>query len=178
MLDFFIKWLDEVVQFPHRYRESQNEDGTITHTKAPGEVTQEGTPQSAENFNKMSEGILENRLMASEALRVARQGQADITALQGEVHTVTLKRTAPYPAGADQQTINLTQRRVSVHYTVDAHITGVTLPDGTVQKGDTAGVAGHIVVTDKLVNGFKVEYTGAAKAVTVELIVRGGMTGG
>ena len=147
-------------------------------TDQQGRVIQQGTLLDQEHFNNMEEGILENRLLADEVLRIARQNQADIVALQGEVHTVTLKRTAAYPANSDQQTVNLIQRRVSVHYTVDAHITSVTLPDGTVKKGNIAGVAGNIIITDKLVNGFKVEYTGAAKAVTVELIVRGGMNGG
>ena len=50
-------WVDEVDEFENRYTEVPNGDGTITHTKVPGERYVEGTPQSAANFNKMEEGI-------------------------------------------------------------------------------------------------------------------------
>lgn len=46
------RWKDHVVERPRTYTEVANSDGSVTHTPAPGEVIQEGTPQSATNFNK------------------------------------------------------------------------------------------------------------------------------
>lgn len=45
------QWLDHVTEFEDRYTEQDNGDGTITHIPVEGEVLQEGTPQSAKNFN-------------------------------------------------------------------------------------------------------------------------------
>lgn len=39
----------------------------------------------------------------------------------------------------------------------------------------SGGAVGDIEFTDKLLNGFKVAYTGSAKSVTMDLYVRGGM---
>ena len=50
-------WKDEVVQYPYRYKETQNSDGTVEHEPSPGSIMQEGTPQSATNFNHMENGI-------------------------------------------------------------------------------------------------------------------------
>ena len=38
-------WKDEVTEYEHRFTETANGDGTITHTKVTGEVLQEGTLQ-------------------------------------------------------------------------------------------------------------------------------------
>ena len=50
-----------------------------------------------------------------------------------------------------------------------------TTPNGVAIDGDPAGTAGNIVITDKLLNGFKVQYTGVAKEVTLEVEIQGGM---
>lgn len=52
-----INWQNRVVQRPRTYTESANSDSSITHTPAPGEVVQEGTPRSAENMDHMDQGI-------------------------------------------------------------------------------------------------------------------------
>ena len=46
-------WQDRVVESPNTYTETQNADGTITLTPAPGTVTQQGTPLSAANLNNL-----------------------------------------------------------------------------------------------------------------------------
>lgn len=51
-------WKDEVVQYPYRYKETQNSDGTVEHEPSPGTVMQQGTPQSATNFNHIKEQSL------------------------------------------------------------------------------------------------------------------------
>lgn len=52
-----VHFLDHVVEFPGRFREVANPDGTIDHEAAEGEIIQQGTPLSAYNMNKMDHGI-------------------------------------------------------------------------------------------------------------------------
>lgn len=51
------RWQDHSVERPRTYTEAINEDGSKTYTPAFGEVLQEGTPQSATNFNAIEEGL-------------------------------------------------------------------------------------------------------------------------
>ena len=53
-----IKWQDHVVERPRTYTEVINADGSKTLTPAPGEVLQQGTPQSASNFNNAEEALV------------------------------------------------------------------------------------------------------------------------
>lgn len=53
-----IKWQDHVVTRPRTYTEVTNPDGSKTFTPAPGEVLQQGTPQSASNFNNAEEALV------------------------------------------------------------------------------------------------------------------------
>lgn len=53
-----IKWQDHVVTRPRTYTEVTNGDGTKTMVPAPGEVLQQGTPQSATNFNNSEEALV------------------------------------------------------------------------------------------------------------------------
>ena len=69
-----INWKDEVVEHPHRYTEVVNGDGTIEHNPAPGETIQEGTPQSATNFNTM-DGALQHISIAFDELQMTMQAK-------------------------------------------------------------------------------------------------------
>ena len=51
------KWQDHVVESPRTFTEVSNADGSVTHTPAPGEVLQQGTPQSATNFNNIEDAL-------------------------------------------------------------------------------------------------------------------------
>ena len=57
-----IGWKNHVVEYPLRRTIDDNGDGTYTVTPSPGEIIQQGTKQSAENFNHMDEGIYDNAL--------------------------------------------------------------------------------------------------------------------
>lgn len=52
-----IRWKDHVVERPRTYTKAENPDGSETYTPAPGEILQQGTPQSATNFNFMEDGV-------------------------------------------------------------------------------------------------------------------------
>lgn len=157
-------WLDEVVEHPYRYKESQNPDGSIEHTPDPGEVMQEGTPQSAKNFNKMEAGILEALLIGSENTRMIASAVRDLAGITGEVLQVTLNNKQEYPFNDSLETVRLGTQRNTKDYTVSAEIVSVE-----------GGAVGEIEYSDKLLNGFKVHFTGSAKKAVLNLYVRGGI---
>ncbi|MGI6224811.1 MAG: hypothetical protein ACOYJ1_01010 [Peptococcales bacterium] len=61
-------WKDHSVQYPKRYTEVDNGDGTITLEKAEGDVYQEGTPLNAANMNHIEQGIYDAQDTADKAL--------------------------------------------------------------------------------------------------------------
>lgn len=136
------KWLDKVVDAD------------------TGELIQEGTDQSAGNFNNMENGISDNHTAAAMLLIATGQIIAEQTV---EEITVQLTNTASYPFNNSQKTVSMATTRTTTAYTVEAD---VVAHDGEI---------GHIFITDKLLNGFKVRYDGSAKSATVRLIIKGGM---
>lgn len=168
-------WVDRVTQFVNRFKESNNSDGSITHERVDGEVLKTGTAQSAANFNNMEFGILENSLVLAENTRVLKEHDRDIEAMTGEMHLIYLYNTARYPANNSKKTIALKQPRNNTDYVVAVRVASAVMPNGVAIDGDPAGTAGNIIITDKLLNGFKIAYTGNAKEVTLEVEVQGGM---
>ena len=160
-------WVDETDEFENRFRETANEDGTITHTKETGEVYVEGTPQSAENFNNMEDGIVDAHIGAAQSLIGIRQNTWRIEALEKatvqETGTVTLTNTQAFPFNNSQVTVPLTNVRDNLNYVVE--IISVT---------PTGGPAGDIDVSERQVNGFKIAFTGSASSVAVTYAVIGG----
>lgn len=156
-------WVNHVTEYEDRYKETDNGDGTITHTPVEGEVIQQGTPQNAENFNHMEDGITNaselGALMAGAAIH-ARQKMED---LSGEAIEVTLTNSQEYPFNNSVKTVSLTSQRNHKDYTVEPEITEYS-----------GGFVGDIVVTDKLLNGFKIEHTGSATTVKLKVYVKGG----
>ena len=124
------------------------------------EVIQEGTPQSAGNFNNMEHGISDAHLAA--ALLIIQSGlTADQVAT--EEKAVTLSNSQSYPFNNSTQTIALSRVRNFTDYTVEAEIT------------DHDGNVGDVRIFDRMLNGFKVTYDGSAKSATIKLRIKGGM---
>ena len=101
------QWQDHVTEHENRYIETQNDDGTITHEPVEGEVLQQGTPQSATNFNHMEDGISNAgelaALLATEVIHM-NQRTADET---GEAIILTLANNQEYPFNNSVQTVAL-----------------------------------------------------------------------
>lgn len=156
-------WVDHVTEFEDRYTETENDDGTVTHTPVEGEVIQQGTPQNAANFNHMEDGIVNGSelgaLLAIEAIHT-RQMLED---LSGETIEVNLTNSQAYPFNNSIKTVPLTNQRNHTDYTVTAEI-----------LESSGGFVGDIEVTDKLVNGFKIAYTGSATSAKLKVYVKGG----
>jgi hypothetical protein len=136
-----------------------------------GEVIQQGTPQSATNFNNMENGIQD----AHTALRIflqyflqfdrwVRQKVADYAAeFLNEIKTVTLTNTKRFPFNDSVQTVNLVTARKTLNYDVSWEVMSAN------------GNVGDITISDKLLNGFKIAFDGSATSVTLKIRIKGGM---
>lgn len=138
-----------------------------------------GAMVSQEQFEaeiKLTRAIAEDGISAMNQYIRAKIGHTNITLAEvektlhdhkveftPEVIDVNLTSTSAYPFNNSKQTIALTTVRKSKNYEIDIEIVS-----GGTNIGD-------IVVSDKLLNGFKVEYTGSASAVQLRIIVKGGM---
>lgn len=128
-----------------------------------GEVLQQGTLQDAEHFNNMEEGIFAANEQASANSEMLAKHQREVESLEGEMITVTLTNTQGYPFNNSKKTIALSHKKSSTTYKIQAEV-----------ESYSGGGVGDIQISEKLLNGFKVEYTGAAKSVTLKLFVSGG----
>ena len=162
----FTEWKDHVTEYENRYRETANSDGTITHEKVEGEVIQQGTPQSATNFNNMEKGILDSVVALAAVLNGLRQigwrtEDLEKATIQ-EVGSKTLTNSQKFPFNNSVSTVALANARDNLNYVVV--IVSVT--------GN--GNVGEVEVTDRLTNGFKLSFTGSAASATVQYAVIGG----
>lgn len=150
------KWLDHVTDPSNRYTMVDNGDGTFTIART-GTVMQQGTPQDQVRFNNIENGIVDAHLAVDLLLNYARQNEWEV-----EIGTKALTNTEVFPFNNSIQTISLVSRRENANYIVI-----VEVPSHVSNIGD-------IVISDKLINGFKMAYTGSASAVTVKYTVLGG----
>lgn len=61
-------WLDWLVQYPDRFRITDNGDGTVTIAPEPDTIYEAGTPANAANLNKIEQGIADAAATADAAL--------------------------------------------------------------------------------------------------------------
>lgn len=114
--------------------------------------------QDAELFDrKISFGVLLNYVRLNEDA----WNEKGFTVRHG---TVTLTNTQAFPFNDSKQTVSISPALPDTTYAVITQITSAT------------GPAGEVEVSDKLVNGFKLNTTGSAKSVVVDYIVIGGFS--
>ena len=85
-----------------------------------------------------------------------------------ETGTITLTNSKKYPLNSTVTTpvnVALATRRSNTDYTVEVEVTAYS-----------GGLPGEVQVSGKLVNSFKLSFTGSATSVTVKYKVRGGIT--
>ncbi len=125
-----------------------------------GTVVQQGTSQNAEHFNHMEDGILDSHAALALLFNYARQNAWEI-----EHGSVTLTNSDKYPFNNSKRTVALATVRESSDYLVMYEVVGYE---------EKAGCVGNIEITEKLINGFKMAFTGSTSAVTVNYVVIGG----
>lgn len=138
----------------------------LNHVVDPGTgaIIQQGTPQDQDRFNNLEEGVFSENMTALEAVRMARLLKNTTDGLVGEKKVVTLVNSQKYPFNNSIQNVSLAASRNTKDYTVEVEIVSYT-----------GGGIGDIEVTEKLLNGFKVAFTGAASQVVVNCYVQGGI---
>ena len=165
------EWKDHVVQYPDRRKITDNGDGTSTVEKATGEVIQQGTPQSATNFNNMEDGIQDGqvgeKIFLQHYLQKEREYDERVAGLEAEcineVGTISLTNSQKYPFNNSQKSVALKKARKTLNYDVDVEVTSAS------------GCVGDITITDKQLNGFKIAFEGSAGTVTIKYRVKGGL---
>lgn len=159
-----INWKDHIVEHPDWYTEENVGNGVTKHTKYPGRVIQQGTAINARNLNEMEaeslKGIFSSLLIAQHVNQLNRK----VEGLEGTQIEVTMTNSKKYPFNNSKRTVNLPTNRNVKNYTVEVEV-----------ESKTGAGVGEICISDKLLNGFKIEYTGAAKSVTVLCTIRGGI---
>ena len=158
-----INFLDHVVEYPGRFQETDLGNNLIQHDPAPGEIVQEGTPLNAANMNLLDTAALQAIMMGSLNASLLRQLSDKVEAQAGEQIEVTLTNNQQYPFNNSNKAVQLGTNRNKKNYTVLVEV-----------LSSEGGGVGEILVTNKLLNGFQIAYTGAASSVTVNCIVQGG----
>ena len=79
-----------------------------------------------------------------------------------EAGSVSLTNTAKFPFNNSQKTVALAKTQKDINYTV-------------IPEDPLLGNVGDIAISNKQVNGFKIEFTGSAASATVKYIVIGGI---
>ena len=154
----FTFWMDESDQYEDIFIEQTSSvaPGAVKHTKYRGTVQQQGTPQNAANFNKLEQGVFDAHAALALLVNFARQNAWEIE--HGEV---TLTNRYAYPFNNSKQTVALAH--ISEDY--------IVIPE----VAEFNGNVGDVVVTDKLINGFKLEFTGSASSAKIKYTVIGGI---
>ena len=163
-------WQDHVVEHPLRREVVKNDDGTVDLKRAEGEVIQQGTPQSATNFNNAENGIQDahvaKKIFLQYFLQFRRWTQAKIASFAAEflneITDVSLMNSSKYPFNDSEKTVSIKSPRKTTNYDVTWEIVSA---DGNV---------GDVHISDKQLNGFKIRYDGSAKNVKLKIRVKGG----
>lgn len=158
-----ISWKDHVVEYPNRVRLTPLGDNLYTLEKVPGEIVQQGTPVNAANQNAMDLAALQGIMMAQENAMEIRWVKDKADAQAGEAIELTLTNTEAYPFNNSVYTVQLAKDRNKKDYTVLVEV-----------ESATGGGVGDILITDKLLNGFKIAFSGAASSIQVRCVVQGG----
>lgn len=158
-----VNWQDHVVEFPGRFIEEDLGNGKVQLTPDPGTIRQQGTPQNASNFNTMDLAAFEAMLIGNENTRMLMQTIRGLEGVKGVTVDVTLNNSQVYPFNNSKATVTLP----SLRNTSDYYVIPETL--------EANGEVGEYEVSEKLLNGFKLEFSGSATSVKVRCHVIGGM---
>ena len=116
----------------------------------------------------MEDGISDAHIAAALQLNYQRQSEWRIedleTATVQETGTVTLTNSQTFPFNNSKKSVALANVRDNLNYIVV--VVSKTANDGS--------NIGEIEISERQVNGFKIEHTGSSKSVTVVYAVIGG----
>lgn len=135
----------------------------VDHVEIEGQVKVQGVLQDALHFNKQEEGTFANdEFLRWLAIMVQhqREGLNGVVPIVGEVKA-TNKKTYPFTDAT--ATVSIATPRATPNYRVGVEL--VSLDGGFIED---------VEIYDKLVNGFKIRYSGSAKSATFRYYISGG----
>ncbi len=157
-------WEDHTNSMPGVYviRAYNEAEDQYTITEA-GTVMVAGTPQDQTHFQNLENGILDSEIVSDLLLNFARQLGWSVDDLKAYVQTknvvyvgtVTLTNSQKFPFNNSVKTVSLGATLPNTYYDVNTKVTAFT------------GNVGEVEVTDKLTNGFKLQFTGSASSATI-----------
>lgn len=165
------RWEDHTNSMPGVYEVKPHDEAKDQYTiKEAGAVMVPGTPQDQTNFNNMEAGVLDAHIVASALLNFARQTGWRVDEIESwvkahniiEAGTASLTNSLAFPFNNSVKSVALSKSQNTTNYIVMAEVSSYV------------GNVGEVVISDKLVNGFKIAYTGSAQSATVKYIVIGG----
>ena len=159
-----VNWKDHVVQYPGRFEEQDLGGGLVQHTPSPGKVEQQGILRMRQISILWTWLHLKQCLWHRKMLANFSRSIVILAAITGEKIQVTLTNSQQYPHNNSKKTVQLSNQRNNMDYTVECEVVSVT-----------GGAVGEFEFSDKLLNGFKIAYTGSASQVIVNCYVRGGI---
>lgn len=128
-----------------------------------GQIIQKGTPLSSKNMNNLEQGINESNILANEMAVQVGQLKRDIKEIEGEIGLINLSNANKYPFNNSLKTIAIKKPKNNMDYRIELELVE---SDGPVE---------NIRIRDKQLNGFKIEFSGSAKNVTVKYYIQGGL---
>ena len=128
-----LKWKDHLISPKNAYTLTQNTDGSTKITPV-GTIIEQGTKMSAENFNRMEEGILDAYL-AMELLYIATRAIGDTE--DGISPTITIEEIT------GGHTVSITDADGTKTFTVNDGANGATGEKGPTGATGPTGSAGN-----------------------------------
>ncbi|MBR3742379.1 MAG: hypothetical protein IKN04_18305 [Clostridia bacterium] len=130
-----------------------------------GSEADEAMEAVSQNATALNEEAMDKSLAVKLVLSALKtlKWEAEDGALICEEGTATLTNNLKFPFNGSKKSVALTKTQRNTSYAVIASVQSST------------GDAGDVIVSEKLTNAFKLEYTGAAKSATVKYIVIGGI---
>lgn len=112
---------------------------------------------------KKTDGMTHADRTITDGLLIQKMIQLDESVPVTEKGSITLTNSLVYPFNNSVASVSLQKPQNNSEYLVVAEVT------------QASGNPGEIIITDKLTNGFKIQYTGSAKAVIVKYSIIGGV---
>ena len=159
-------WLDHVTN-PSNVFMLEDMGGGLVRLTLAGTVMQQGTPQDQAHFNNIESGIVDAHAASALLLNFARQigwTVEDILAYLGKVKTIytgtkNLTNSLEFPFNDSRQSVSIGAALDNTVYEIQTRVTA------------SVGNVGEVEITDKLINGFKLSYTGSAPSATIAWVV-------
>ena len=146
------------------YTNGNHFDFTVNDGETPTvDQTYNPTSENAQSGKSVAEAVMDALLTGALLTIGMRQFRWDFDSYSAEeVGTVTLTNSLKFPMNNSKVSVALTIPRNTSNYVVNTEVLSAV------------GNVGEIEITEKLINGFKMSFTGGATSVTVKFIITGG----